>query len=103
MLGWAGAVVALFLLVVVLIGVVVFLLPEWMEERHRRRSSEEAAERLRQRVREVRAEADAAKDALVRCQQAAAALESAARKLGDPVDVANELIVGAEKPIASTD
>lgn len=98
-----GAVIVLSLLVLLLIGLTVFLLPEWLEERQRRRCTEEAAERLRQRVRDVRLEADANRDALTRCRQAVLALEAAARKVGDPVAVANEVILGAETTRAPTD
>ena len=51
-----GAVIVLSLLFVVALAGVVFLLPAWLEERHRRKCSEAAAERLRQRVRELRSE-----------------------------------------------
>lgn len=83
-----------------LVGALVALahvVPEWLDERRRRRASDEAAERLRQRVREVRAEADAAKDSLVRCQTEAAQAEATARKAGDSVALANELIAEAKR------
>lgn len=77
------------------LALLVTLFSEWIDERRRRKTSEAAAERLRQRVREVRAEADAAKDALTRCETAAAEAAAAARKAGDSVTLANEIIAGA--------
>lgn len=92
MSGLAWTAVVLLLLFLASLAGLVFVVPSWLEERHRRKCSEEAAERLRQRVREVRAETDAAKDALSRCEAAAIAAAGAARKAGDDVDVANEAI-----------
>lgn len=91
------ACIVLLLLVLALSAALLSLLPRWLDERARRIASDDAAERLRQRVREVRAEADATKDALTRCHEAAAAVEAAARKAGDAVDIANAIIAGAPR------
>jgi len=92
MRGLVGAVIVLFLLLVGALAMLAIALPEWMNERQRRKCSEEAAERLRQRVREVRAEADAAKDELLKCRETAIDREAEDKKTLDPVDIANAAI-----------
>lgn len=95
-----GLIIALILLFLLSLAALVYVVPAWLDERRQRKATEAATERLRQRVREVRAEADAAKSALARCEAAALQATAAARKAGDSVALANELI--AEATRAST-
>lgn len=97
MSGTTAALVVFVLLFLLALAGLILAVPAWFEERQRRRASEASAERLRQRVREVRAEADAVKDALSRCQAAAEQAAAAARKAGDTVALANELIAEASR------